>query len=43
MCWLSGEYAMGLVNVHVLVARCVCRRAGECACVGCQVYMQWCW
>ena len=30
MSWLSGVYALALVNVHELVVSCVCCGAGEC-------------
>ena len=30
MSWLSGVYAVVLVNVHELVVRCVCFGTGEC-------------
>ena len=30
MSWLSGVYALVLVNVHELVVRCICSGAGEC-------------
>ena len=39
MSWLSGVFAVVLVNAHELVVRCVCHGAGECTQVGCQVYM----
>ena len=34
MSWLSGVYAVVLVNVHELVVRCVCCCTGECPSVG---------